>query len=91
MLSFAAVDDTGVFHPEADPEAFIRARSACGMFELTKAQAAPTLRPCGQTPCDPHRNVKPGLTWLFERCYDTVRRFSGPRPKAARHSSPRTV
>ena len=21
MLSFAAVDDTGVFHPEADPEA----------------------------------------------------------------------
>ena len=43
MLSFAAVDDTGVFHPEADPEAFIRARSACGLFELTKAQAAPIL------------------------------------------------
>ena len=43
MLSFAVVDDTGMFHPEADPAAFIRARSACGMFELTKAQATPTL------------------------------------------------
>jgi hypothetical protein len=38
LLSFAAVDDAGQFHPEADPRNFSRARSACGMFELTKAE-----------------------------------------------------
>jgi hypothetical protein len=38
LLNFAAVDDSRVFHPEADPDAFTHARSACGMFEFTKAQ-----------------------------------------------------
>jgi Caenorhabditis protein of unknown function, DUF268 len=37
LLNFAAVDDGGVFHPEADPNVFARAWSACGMFELTKS------------------------------------------------------
>jgi SAM-dependent methyltransferase len=38
LVSFAAVDDAGVFHPHADPEDFTRARYACGMFEFTKPQ-----------------------------------------------------
>ena len=42
LLSFAAVDDAGVFHPEADPVAFGRAWAACGMFEFTKAQPSST-------------------------------------------------
>jgi SAM-dependent methyltransferase len=36
LVGFAAVDDAGVFHPQADPADFTRARYACGMFELTK-------------------------------------------------------
>ena len=36
LLSFAAVDDAGVFHRQADLHDFIRARYACGMFEFTK-------------------------------------------------------
>ena len=44
LLSFAAVDDAGLFHPEANLGVFTRAWSACGMFELTKAQASPTER-----------------------------------------------
>jgi hypothetical protein len=39
LVSFAAVDDAGVFHPRADPEDFTRARYACGMFEFTKPHA----------------------------------------------------
>ena len=37
LVSFAAVDDAGEFHPEANPDDFARARYACGMFEFTKA------------------------------------------------------
>jgi SAM-dependent methyltransferase len=40
LVSFAAVDDAGVFHPQADPEDFTRARYACGMFEFTKLQTS---------------------------------------------------
>jgi SAM-dependent methyltransferase len=36
LVSFAAVDDQGVFHQEAKPDDFIDARYACGMYELTK-------------------------------------------------------
>ena len=36
LVSFAVVDDAGVFHPQANPEDFTRARYACGMFEFTK-------------------------------------------------------
>jgi hypothetical protein len=42
LLSFAAVDDAGLFHLEADPRSFSHAWFACGMFELTKAKASPT-------------------------------------------------
>jgi SAM-dependent methyltransferase len=38
LVSFAAVDDGGVFHAQADPEDFARSRYACGMFEFTKPQ-----------------------------------------------------
>jgi len=40
LLSFAAVDDNGIFHPDADPAAFAHARYACGMFEFTKPESA---------------------------------------------------
>lgn len=36
LVSFAVVDDAGVFHVQADPGDFTRARYACGMFEFTK-------------------------------------------------------
>jgi SAM-dependent methyltransferase len=36
LESFSAVDDSGAFHRDAEPEAFARARFACGMFEFVK-------------------------------------------------------
>ena len=40
LVSFAAVDDAGAFHPRADPEDFTRARYACGMFEFAKPETS---------------------------------------------------
>jgi SAM-dependent methyltransferase len=36
LISFAAVDDAGVFHAECDPADYGSARFACGMFELSR-------------------------------------------------------
>jgi SAM-dependent methyltransferase len=36
LLSFAAVDDAGRFHSDADPKMFAHSRYACGMFEFGK-------------------------------------------------------
>lgn len=36
LLSFAAVDDTGVFHPDSHPDDFSRLQCGCGIFEYMK-------------------------------------------------------
>ena len=36
LVSFAAVDDAGDFHDQVEPEDFIAAKFACGLFEFTK-------------------------------------------------------
>lgn len=36
LVSFAAVDDRGDFHPAAEPGAFDASENACGLFEFTR-------------------------------------------------------
>jgi hypothetical protein len=36
LISFAAVDDEGQFHPEADPEDYRQTNYSCGLFEFGK-------------------------------------------------------
>jgi SAM-dependent methyltransferase len=36
LVSFAAVDDFGVFRVVADPSEFVKSRLACGLFEFRK-------------------------------------------------------